>query len=219
MLSCLAIATVLVMLFARAQSLAADKDYLQRGEKELTADYQIKYDRAVRGFLSRGWRKDVVVRILDLPPFQPEWVAGIARTVDGYHAFYVTTPKQIWGALEAERSGDPKKKRVDYHNIRPTLQERAIPAPLAARIAALWRRVLADPKNYGKDPAIFLDTDQFVFHLSFFPGEHLTAHTTGLGRQGGVLWRLSAAIMGYLNGIPEREFVRDIAKAERKLGI
>jgi hypothetical protein len=49
--------------------------------------------------------------------------------------------------------------------------------------------------------------------------EHLTAHTTGgLGRQGDVLWRLSAAIMGYLNGMPERQFVQDIAKAERKLG-
>jgi hypothetical protein len=216
MLTRLAITTLLLMLVARAQSVAADKDYLERGEP-FTGEFELKYGRAVRGVLSRGWRKDVVVRILDLPPFQPEWVAGIARTADGYHAFYVTTPKQIWGTL-GFGSGNPKKRGGNYHKLHPTLQERAIPAPLVARIVALWRRLLADGKNYAKDPSMYLDSDQFAFHLSFFPGEQLTAHTTGLGRKGDVLWRLSAAIMGYLNGMPEREFVRDITKAERKLG-
>ena len=215
MLNRLAVTTVLLVLFARAESLAADKDYLQRGESGLTNDLEIKYDRAVRDVLGRGWRKDVVVRIVDFPPFQPEWVAGIAKTKDGYDAFFIRTSKQIWGTLGF---GDGKPKR-DTGNLHPILQERAIPAPLATRIAALWRRVLADPENYRKDPALYLDTDGFAFYLSFFPRERLAAHTAGLGDKGDALWRLTIAIMGYLNGMPEREFARDIAKAERKLGI
>jgi hypothetical protein len=167
MLSSLVTATILLTLCVGAQSLAADKDYLQRGERDLTADYEIKYDRAVRGVLSRGWRKDVVIRMLDLPAFQPEWVTGIAHTADGYHAFSATAPKQIWAAL-GFGSDNPKEKRGDYRRMHPVLHERAIPAALATRIAALWHRVLADSKNYGKDPALYLDTDQFTFHVSFF---------------------------------------------------
>jgi hypothetical protein len=217
MLSRPAIAAVLLTLLVPAKADAADKDYLQRGEEELTADYQIKYDRAVRGVLSRGWRKDVVLRMVDLPPFQPEWVAGIARAPDGYHAFSAAAPKQIWGAL-GFGSGD-RKRRGDYRGIHPVMHERVIPAPLAARLAALWRRVLADPKNYGKDPSLYLDTDQFAFHLSFFPGERLAAYTTGLGEKGEALWRVGVSLSAFAQGMSEQDLIRDIAKAERKLGI
>jgi hypothetical protein len=41
--------------------------------------------------------------------------------------------------------------------------------------------VLGDPRNYGKDPGIYLDTDQFTFHLSFLPSESITANMTGWG--------------------------------------
>jgi hypothetical protein len=63
----------------------------------------------------------------------------------------------------------------------PVLHERALSASIATRIATLWRRVLGDPRNYGKDPGIYLDTDQFTFHLSFLPSESITANMTGWG--------------------------------------
>ena len=78
MLNRLATAMLLWTLLSRAQSEAREKDHLQRGEPKLTAQYEIKYDRAIRDVLSRGWRSDVVLRMVDLPSFQPEWVAGIA---------------------------------------------------------------------------------------------------------------------------------------------
>ena len=167
MLNRLAIATVLLMSFARAQSLAADRDYLQRGEEDLTADYQIKYDRAVRHVLARGWRKDVVVRMVNIPPFRPESVVGIARTSTGYKTFEVTASKHIWSEL-GFGSSDPKRRKADYRSINPILHERSISEALSARIAALWRRVLTDSRNYGKDTSIFLGYGSVHLSRQFF---------------------------------------------------
>src|SRR5712671_449351 len=99
MLSLPAIATILLVLLARGAAHASDRDYMQHGEEKLTADYQIKYDRAIRHVLSRAWRKDVVVCVVDIPSFQPEWGVGIARTLGSYEAFEVTASKHIWTEL------------------------------------------------------------------------------------------------------------------------
>jgi hypothetical protein len=135
MLSRPAIAGALLVLLVRAAVNASDQDYMQRGEEKLTADYQIKYDRAVRCVLSRAWRKDVVVRIVDIPPFQAEWAAGIARTSSGYQAFEVTASKHIWGEL-GFGSDDPKRKKRDYHSIRPILHDRPMSDALSRRFGA-----------------------------------------------------------------------------------
>lgn len=191
---------------------------MQRGEPKLTTQYEIKYDRAIRDVLSRGWRSDVVLRMVDLPSFQPEWVAGIARVADGYRAFDVTASKLIWGVL-GFGADDPKRKRGDYHSVRPVLHERALSASLATRIATLWRRVLGDPRNYGKDPGIYLDTDQFTFHLSFLPRESITVNMTGWGARTEQLINIAGAIADHANGASEGELVKAVTKAERKLGI
>src|SRR4051812_35655998 len=99
MLSRLAIAGAILLLLPGSPADAADRDYLQRGEEKLTSDLQIKYDRAVRSVLARGWRKDVLLRMFNVPPFQPESVTGIARTANGYTAFEVTVEKNIWYQL------------------------------------------------------------------------------------------------------------------------
>src|SRR5206468_5865211 len=118
MLSRLATVSMVLILFSRAWAEAEERDYLQRGEEKLTAQYQITYDRATREVLSRGWRRDVVLRMVDIPPFQPEWIAGIARTADGYHASEVTASKHIWAVLDFD---NPKKKKRDYRTVRPIL--------------------------------------------------------------------------------------------------
>jgi|SRR5438046_7805138 len=137
MLRRLATVSMVLILFSRAWAEAEERDYLHRGEEKLTAQYQITYDRAIRDVLSRGWRRDVVLRMVDIPPFQPEWIAGIARTADGYHASEVTASNHIWAVLDFD---NPKKKKRDYRTVRPILHERPLSAPIAARVAALWRR-------------------------------------------------------------------------------
>jgi hypothetical protein len=217
MLSRLVIAYIMLNLGA-AHLGAADRDYLQRGEKELTADYEIKYDRAVRHVLSLAWRRDVVLRSVDLPPFQPEWAVGIRRDTPGYRAFSVTASRQIWDAL-GFGSTDPKKKRGDYRGVAPKIFERSLSQSLAARISALWRRVLADPRNYGKDNGIYLDTDQFTYYVAFRPREHLTAYVVGWGPRTEQLILVADALASYAAGDTEAQLVRAVSKAERKLGI
>jgi len=214
MLSRLVSASVALLPLVETEVKAGQRDYLQRGEEKLTDQIEIKYDRAVRDVLSRAWRTDVVLRMVDIPPFQPEWVAGITRSGDHYHAFEVTASKHIWSVL-----GFGGGKKGDYHSIHPIIHERAISPSLAARIAALWRRVLKDSRNYGKDTAMYLDTDQFTYHLSFLPRERLTAYMTGWGQRTEQLINVAGALADYANGAREKQLVQAVQKAERKLGI
>ena len=214
MLSRLVIASVALLPLVETEVKAGQRDYLQRGEEKLTDQIEIKYDRAVRDVLSRAWRTDVVLRMVDIPPFQPEWVTGITRTGDRYHAFEVTASKHIWSVL-----GFGGGKKGDYHSIHPIIHERAISPSLAARIAALWRRVLKDSRNYGTDTAMYLDTDQFTYYLSFMPGERLTANTIGWGPKTEQLNNVAFALANHAEGAPQGELVKAVTKAERKLGI
>jgi hypothetical protein len=165
--------------------------------------------------LARAWRRDVVLRMVNIPPFQPESVAGIARTSTGYSAFEATALKHIWAVLDF----DHKQGKGNYRSVRPLLHERPLSASLVARIAAVWRRVLVDPRNYGKDPAMSLDTDQFSFYLAFLPRERMTAHMTGWGPHTWQLIGVAGALSSHANGAPEGDLEKTVAKAERKLGI
>ena len=205
---------VALFLFLKTQTKGGEKDFLQRGEEKLNDKIEIKYDRAIRDVLSRAWRTDVVLRMADIPPFQPEWVAGIARSGDRYDAFEVTASKHIWSVL-----GFGEGKERDYHSVRPIVHERPVSASLAARIAAPWRRVLKDSRKYGTDTAMSLDTDQFTYHLSFLPRERLTANTTGWGPKTDQLNNVAFALANHAEGAPEGELVKAFTKAERKLGI
>jgi hypothetical protein len=218
MLSRLTVASFLLVLLWRTPVIAQDHDYLQHGEERLTADYEIKYSRAVRYVLARGWRKDVVLRIVNIPPFQPESVIGIARTSTGYQAFKVTAGKHIWSEL-GFGSGDSKRRQADYRSIKPLVDERGMSDPLAARVAAIWRRVLIDSRNYGKDPSIYLDSDHFSFYLAFAPRERVAAYMTGWGPHTSQLMHVAGAIASRANGAPEAYVAREIAKAEKALGM
>jgi hypothetical protein len=212
MLSRAIIAIVLVVL-SRPAFAAAEKDHLKRGEESL--DYEIIYNRAIRHVLSRAWRDDVVLRTAHLPPFDAELSIGIARTPRGYTAFEVTASKHIWHALDF----DHKQGKGDYSHIRPVLHERALSAPLAARIAALWRRVLTNPRNYTEDTSIYLDSSHFAYYVGFSPRERLAAYVTGWGPQSEQLINVAGALASLANGAPEADLLKAVKDAERKLGI
>src|SRR3954451_12042176 len=156
------------LIVAAAQLCAAgDKDHLQRGERVLRYDYDVEYDRLVRRILSRGWEPDVVLKTVALPPFNAEAVLGLLRDGDHYSAFVVRPSKQIWESSNLGLpAGYPKRTLA---NVRPIFNSRPIAGSLAARIAALYRRVLTDRRNYSKDPNVYLDTTQTTFYLAFAP--------------------------------------------------
>lgn len=220
MLSRVTIVALTALVASQCTTIAQPKrDSLVHGEAQPTTPSEIKYDRALRKVLERAWRKDVVLRMLDLAPFGPEWAGGLARGPAGYNAFAIGAATNLREYL-ARGSAARWAKTGDRRTLRQPLYERRIEDSVAGRIAALWRRVLTDPRNYGKDPALYLDTDQFVFHLALLPNEHLTARMTSWGPQVKQLLDVMDALTVYADGtISESKLAQAVAKAERKLGI
>ena len=114
----------------------------------------------------------------------------------------------------------PDARVDDWHKLKRPVYERPISASLAARIAARWRRVLRDERNYGKDRDIYIDTDRFCFYFRFFPAEQITAHMQAWGPHVWQLLEIDGALGAYADGsITEQKLAQAVANAERKLGI
>lgn len=207
------VAAVVLLLALGAPAAAADKDYLRRGERERTA-----YDRAVKQVLSRAWRSHVVLRVVGIPPFKREWAIGLSRSATGYTAFVaiVAPPDSVWYALGFSESEQGRDRSAP----RSIVIEKPIPEQTATRVAALWRRVLTDPRNYRHDPAIHMHSDTFTYYLAFAPGERVTAWVPGWGPKTEQLIDVAYAVAAYAEGIhTERKLIEAISEAERKLGI
>jgi hypothetical protein len=216
MLSRLAIALSLAVAIAPAQ--AGERDYLRKGDRKLTQQWHIDFNRAVRTVLARGWRQDVVLRTFDLTAGSPEWVSGIARTGAGYRAFEVAASTELWAKLSDTSTGQMVIKH-DYSGIRGLLHERPLSEALSVRIAALWRRMLTDPRNYGEEKRIYTDADVFAFDLRFARRERLIAHTSAWGPRTEQLVLITRALARYAKGAPESELTKAVSTAERKFGI
>ena len=218
----LVVAGALMVVVATAAA-ADDEDVLRRGERERTSPSQIEYHRAIRHVLSRAWRGDVVLRMVSIPAFDRELAVGLTRSSNGYTAFatVVAPPDSIWYTLGFGAS-KPKPNRSAYRRLKPIVVEKPIPERTAARVAALWRRVLANPRNYRGDGARFihLHSTVFTYYLSFAPGERITAWMPGWRRQTLELIDVAQALSAYAEGLyTEGDLIMAIAKAERKIGI
>jgi len=84
------------------------RDYLAKGwwQKGLAST---RYQEAVERILARGFQQDVVVRTVHLPPFHPEWIAGIVQHPTGYRAFRLDASYSVWQALEERAAGEKDK--------------------------------------------------------------------------------------------------------------
>ena len=60
---------------------AEAKDYITRGDALFDQSLPVfrRYDKEVKRILHRAWQRDVIVRAVHLPPFDPEW--RLTRTV------------------------------------------------------------------------------------------------------------------------------------------
>jgi len=164
------------MLFILSLLLACErgnaKDYITRGDALFDQSLPSfrRYDKEVKSILHRAWQRDVIVRAVHLPPFDPEWIVGIIRSPSGYRAYRLDASYFIWQALN-----DEKEKLPSIHGI---YRERPLDEASALRIAALWRAVLGAPKNYSKDPTIYGDSSSFHFFVGVLPHEHLSGWTS-----------------------------------------
>jgi hypothetical protein len=199
------------LLLSWAGPLAA-RDYFARGWWEHVYDYEVQYQKNVQRILERGFRRDVLIRTIHLPPFDPEWIVGIVRASNGYRAFRLQASSFIWGA---QQSKDKQKLEA----IRGIYRDRPITAATALRVAALWQHVLADSRNYLKkdlERVIVLDASQFIFTV-----DHITANTVAWDR-GTKAWelvRVSNDIYDFVDGKDSQaELNSSIHDAERKIG-
>jgi hypothetical protein len=102
------IALLIVAFFFISASMHA-KDYLTRGDALFDQSLPVfkRYDREVKRILHRAWERDVIVRAVHLPPFDPEWIVGIIRSRSGYRAFRFDASYFIWQALNDEKEKLP----------------------------------------------------------------------------------------------------------------
>src|SRR5207237_3700548 len=198
-------AILLLLCFTSAQSV--EKDHLARGERDSHETWEDSYFRSIHYVLARAWRKDVVLRMLDIPPFQPEWASGISRSPQAYRAFSLTASNHIWSVMLGDAKGI---KKGDYHKVRVRLHEKDLPEDLSTRITVLWHRFLTEPKNFRKDPGLYLDTDQFSFYIGFLPRENISAHMTGWGEKGFQLINVAAFVGAYAE---DRANERELSEA------
>jgi hypothetical protein len=194
------------------------KDYLTRGDALFDQSLPVfkRYDREVKRILHRAWERDVIVRAVHLPPFDPDWIVGITRSPSGYRAFRLDASYFIWQALN-----DEKEKLPTIHGI---YWERPLDEVSALRIAALWRVVLVARQNYGKDPTIYGDSSTFHFFVGALPHEHLAGWTSYMfidHSEATEICLIAHRLYEYATGQPgsESKLQKQMKRAERQLHV
>ncbi len=185
-------------------------DYLSKGWWKKPLDFEIRYRNNVERILERGFRRDVLLRMVHLPPFDPEWIVGVVQSNDGYRAFRLDASYFIWQAQE-----DEKAKLPTIHGI---YKDKPIPNATALRLAALWRRFLADKKNYGKEEGvIYGDSSHFIFSVA-----RITANTMAWdkGTKAAEVVQVGDDIYEFVAGKKSGAALeKSLEKAERKVGL
>ena len=145
------------------------------------------YRLKARHIFAPAFAKDVQLRVLVLPSFEDEFVAGLRRKGEDVEAFVMRPSSNIWatdvlkkyesGGLQAFKPGVGKiplekdeayqdlKKRTpaDFRTIKPIVRARPIPREIAGELAALWKALLLGVKY--PDERI-LGTDGVTYEFS-----------------------------------------------------
>ena len=185
-------------------------DYLKKGWYSAEpADYSIRYKKNVERILERGFRRDVVFRVVNLPPFDPEWIIGVVRSAGGYRAFQLKASDFIWEVQEEEKEKLP--------TIRGVYEDKPISNEIALRLARVWREFLGDRKNYRQDRSIYGD----MYTSDLLRGrrhcEYLGVRKRHNARE---ILEVSDDINEFVDGKKSLAALQEaISKAEKKVGL
>ena len=216
-----------------AVSAICAEDHLQRGELPWGNDHLfLRYDKEIRRVLWRAWEADVVLRTVHFPPFHTEWIVGIVRRPGGYKAFLLEPTAQVWAALQ--NPDNPKKELASIH---ARYYERELSEAFSERLAAIFRRVLSDRRNYREDRRriIVTDSSSFTYMVRYQPGEYFVAYTESEEHTpSAVLFDVSSSLYLFVRGkidVTNKKWLRmtprgsqlalehSIRDAEAKLGM
>ena len=210
------IAVLAASVFASKVS-SAPKEYLARSWSAQPLDFEVEYEHAIRRILGEGISPGRLLRTVMLPPFDPEDIVGLVRSAAGYRAFDLKPLRCRFGTRCT------KTKRSCQRSVASIGREH-ISGQIAARLAALWRCLLADRRNYRppEKGVIFVDSTSFVFYAGGRGGPPLTANTHRLDR-GTKTWEVISvgdAIYHYARGdVSEAHLDQRLREAEAKLGL
>jgi len=204
-----------VVLIAIAGSLRSSpaREHLIRRDVE-----HDEYRDAIRRLLSQGWGNDIVVRLVDIPPFQKEAIMGIRRVKGGYEAFSIEPSRSIWS--EAEKRFE--SKRPDFSKIRADYRHRPISESLTRRYVAFWQYILADSNNYKADKnALYTDTSKLYFLVRPQGSRPLAAYFLEMGPKSKQLMYVAYDLFMFcrLQKVNEDELLKYVKKSERAVGI
>jgi hypothetical protein len=175
---------IAIALSAVAASLAQDHLTPEPGPLADEREYQTK----VREVFAEVLDSNVLLQVVFFPAFEPEEVAGIRKTENGFEAFASKPSSHIWetySIYEAEKQGEGKplspdsplaerKKQFpsDFRGITVHTDSRVISAPLTERIRLVWERMLLNARHPKIDPNGSVGVDGETFHFSMWVYGH-----------------------------------------------
>ncbi|MEY2573135.1 MAG: hypothetical protein QOJ87_1348 [Verrucomicrobiota bacterium] len=196
-------AIIALALFASGMTVLA-KDHLipERGVFTQDEGYHIK----VRELLAEAFDGDIVLQAVFLPSFQPEGIAGIRKTENGFEAFASRPSYHIAGKIGAAQL--KQETPPDFHDLTVQTKTRAISAALTERIRRAWQDMVLNAR-FPKSPR--RGTDGMDVHFSIWVSGH--------GYVGAQIWSPERGKAAALEDLAE--VLGDYAEAkadEKKLG-
>lgn len=204
------------------------------------------YETKVRTLFSKGYERDVVFRMVCIPSFTPEWLAGIRRTHETYLAFVLRPEKHIWKTelipmyesgqiteIVQEESGKAVsriatnqiaelKKEVpqDFRKIGVIEKSEPINAETAQLLTDVWSRMLLSARHPKQAN---LGCDGVTYHFSMWVPEHGVASgkiwTPEATTRTGMLSSLGELIAAYVDAPSEKkkEILKEINRTAQTL--
>jgi hypothetical protein len=165
-------AIIALALFAAAVSaLAQDHLIPERGVFTQDEAYHIK----VRELLAEAFGGEIVLQAVFLPSFEPEAIAGIRKTDNGFEAFASRSSYHIAEKIGAAQLS--KESPPDFRDLTVHTKTCAISGALTERIRRIWQDMVLNAR-YPKSPRV--GTDGMDVHFSLW--------VLGHGFVGGQIW-------------------------------
>ena len=217
---------VFIALAVHTAAAALAQDHLKPEPGPLADERE--YHTKVREVFAEVYRSNVLLQVVFFPAFQPEEIAGIRKTENGFEAFASKPSSHIWETFsiyEAEKQTQGKplnpdstlaemKKQFpsDFREITVHTDSRSISAPLTERIRRVWEHMLLNARH-PKQPVLGLDGE--TFHFSMWVYEHGWVSGEVWSPERGktlALTRLAQALADYARGNADEKKLSQLVK-------
>lgn len=86
-----------ILLFLIFTQFAHATENLEPEDSQFSGEFMGGYTRLVLNYLGAAYDEDVLVRLIGLPSFSPEYAVWLQKNGDRYHIAYESPEMQLWG--------------------------------------------------------------------------------------------------------------------------